>query len=90
MTAFLGHGTDPPLDAMQQLATQANFADWRQAREIIDRVAGAIGRWDRIAADLGVRSETRRMVERRPNEVRTKNKALFTDSASGPATPTCP
>ena len=78
MTAFLGHGNDPPLDAMRQLAAQANFADWRHAREIIERVAEAISRWDRIAADLGVRLETRRLVERRLNEVQTRNKALFT------------
>ena len=78
MTAFLGHGADPPLDATRQLAAQANFADWRHAREIIERVAEAISRWDRIAADLGVRPETRRLVERRLNEVQTRNKALFT------------
>lgn len=80
MTAFLGHGADPPLDAMQQLAAQANFAEWRQAREVIDRVADAIGRWDRVAADLGVTGETRRLIERRLNEVRTSNKALVTSA----------
>ena len=80
MTAFLGHGADPPLDAMQQLATQANFADWRQARDVIERIADAIDRWDHVAADLGVTRETRRLIERRLNEVRTRNKALVTNA----------
>ena len=80
MTAFLGHGADPPLDAMQQLAAQANFADWRQAREVIERIADAIDRWDHVAADLGVTRETRRLIERRLNEVRTRNKALVTST----------
>lgn len=83
MTAFLGHGTDPPLDALRQLAAQANFTDWRQAREIIDRVADAIGRWDRIAADLGVRLETRRLIQRRLTEVREGNNALVTNTTRG-------
>ena len=76
-TAFLGHGANPPLDAMQRLAAQANFADWRQAREVVDRVVDAIGQWGRVAADLGVTHETRRLIERRLSEVRGSNKALL-------------
>ncbi|MDE0441042.1 MAG: type II toxin-antitoxin system HipA family toxin [Gammaproteobacteria bacterium] len=76
-TAFLGHGANPPLDAMQRLAVQANFADWRQAREVVDRVVDAIGQWGRVAADLGVTHETRRLIERRLSEVRGSNKALL-------------
>ena len=76
-TAFLGHGATPPLDAMRRLAAQANFADWRQAREVVDRVVDAISRWDALAANLGVTRETRRLIERRLREVRTSNKALL-------------
>ena len=76
-TAFLGHGANPPLDAMQRLAAQANFVDWRQAREVVDRVVDAIGQWDRVAAGLGVTRETRRLIERRLSEVRASNKALL-------------
>ena len=79
-TAFLGHGADPPLDAMLQIAAQANFPNWAQAREVIDRVADAIGRWDRIAANLGVTRETRRLIELRLNEVRRRNRALITSA----------
>ena len=56
-TAFLGHGSNPPLDAMQQIAAQANFANWAQAREVIDRVADAIGRWTRLPPTSGSRGK---------------------------------
>ena len=39
-TAFAGHGSRPPLRAMQALASQANFATWNRARECIERVGG--------------------------------------------------
>ena len=79
-TAFLGHGNGPPITAMQQLAAQANFADWRQAREVVDRIADAISQWDRVAADLGVGRETRRLIERQLGVVRASNKGLFTNA----------
>ncbi|MCY3839428.1 MAG: type II toxin-antitoxin system HipA family toxin [Gammaproteobacteria bacterium] len=81
-TAFLGHGADPPLDAVRRLADQANFAGWRQAREVVDRVTDAIGHWERIAAELGVRRETRRLIERRLSEVRARNKGLLARSVA--------
>ena len=76
-TAFLGHGAAPPLDAMQRLAAEANFSDWRQAREVVDHVVDAISQWNRVAADLGVTCEARRLIERRLTQVRASNKALF-------------
>lgn len=77
MTAFLGHGATPPLDAMQRLAGQANFPNWRQAREVIERVVDAIGLWDSIATDLGVTPETRRLVGQRLRAARASNKPLW-------------
>ena len=67
---------------MRRLAAQANFADWRQAREVVDRVVDAIGQWDRVAADLGVTRETRRLIESRLSEVRGSNKALLASARS--------
>ncbi|MCY3621389.1 MAG: hypothetical protein OXH68_06710 [Gammaproteobacteria bacterium] len=51
-------------------------------RHAFDRVADALGRWGRLAADLGVTGETRRLVERRLSEVRANNKALLANAAS--------
>ena len=75
--AFLGHGAAPPLKAMQQLAGQANFATWARAREAVEQVVAAVQRWPEVAAGLGVRAETRRLVSERLREVRIANKALL-------------
>ena len=77
MTAFLGYGAEPPPAAMQRLAAQANFADWRRAREVVERVVDALGRWDGIAAGLGVSPRTRRLIGRRLAEARMRNKAVL-------------
>ncbi len=75
--AFLGHGAAPPLKAMQQLAGQENFATWARAREAVERVVAAVQRWPEVAAGLGVRAQTRRLVSERLREVRVANKALL-------------
>lgn len=77
MTAYLGHGSTPPLAAMQRLAGQANYSNWGQARAVIERVIDAIGLWDTVATDLGVTPLTRRLIERRLRETRVRHKPLL-------------
>lgn len=77
-TAFVGHGNAPPRKAMQQLATQANFANWSQAREAIQRVVDVVARWSTVAAELDVRADTVRLVGDRLNAVRRANRELWT------------
>ena len=76
-TAFLGHGPGPPVEAVQKLARQANFPSWPRAREAIQRVAEAIDGWADVAAALGVRRSTRRLIAERLGEARRANAALL-------------
>ena len=76
-TAFLGHGAGPPVEAVRKLARQANFPSWPRAREANQRVAEAIDGWADVAAGLGVRRSTRRLVAERLGEARQANAALL-------------
>ena len=76
-TAFLGHGNAPPLKAMQHLAAQANFASWPHAREALERVVDALQNWPKVATELGIRPDARRLVGNRLESTRRANKALF-------------
>ena len=77
-TAFVGHGNAPPRKAMQRLAAQANYASWSQAREVIQCVVDVIQRWTTVAAGLGVRAETVRLIGDRLEAVRLANRELLT------------
>ena len=76
-TAFMGHGSAPPLKAMQHLAGQANFASWPRAREALERVVDTLQNWPKVAAELGIRPDTRRLVGNRLESTRRANKALL-------------
>ena len=76
-TAFAGHGSRPPLKTVKQLARQANFRDWRQAREAIARVLDAIGEWHAVASDLGIGAETRALMGKRLSQAYRQNKGLL-------------
>ena len=76
-TAFLGHGNDPPLASMQRLANQACFASWPRAREVVERVVDELGNWPTVAAELGVRKNTRTLIVRQLEEVRTRSRHLL-------------
>ena len=76
-TAFLGHGSAPPLKAMQQLAAQASFASWPDARQAIERVVDAIHNWPEVATQLGIRPDTRALIGNRLERTRNANRALL-------------
>ena len=76
-TAFCGYGKQPPLKAMQKLATQANFASWRQAQIVIEEVIDAIQGFDSVAKELGVKNSTRKLIAQYLANTRQGNKALL-------------
>ena len=75
-TAFLGHGAQPPLAAMQRLARQAGFANWRRAGEVIERIVDALDDWRAVAGELGVRQDTQTLIARQLEDVRRRNRHL--------------
>ena len=76
-TAFVGHGSAPPLEAMQRLAAQANYASWARAREAIEEVVDVLQRWPTVAAGLGVRQDTIQLIGQRLDAVRVANRGLL-------------
>ena len=76
-TAFAGHGSRPPLRAMQALASQANFATWNRARECIERVLDGVAKWREYAAEAGVGARTRTLVAKELDRTYRENKALL-------------
>ena len=77
-TAFVGHGSQPPLKTVKHLARQANFRGWRQAREVIARVVDAIGEWHAVASDQGIGAATRALIGKRLSQAYRQNKVLLT------------
>ena len=76
-TSFVGFGKQPSLDAIQRLASHANFADWGQARQVIAEVAEAISGFAEVAQSLGVGRDTIALITRQLGEVYKNNKTLL-------------
>jgi len=72
-TAFCGFGKSPSLKAMQQLARQASFANWRKAQSVISEVAETLTGWNQVSRELGVSEETRRLIADQLYAVRQEN-----------------
>ena len=77
MTAYMGHGKNPPLKVMQQLAQVANFADWKHAQQAIQQVVHSIHYWSSVATELGVKKTTKQLIQKRLDEVYRQNKGLL-------------
>jgi len=76
-TAFSGHGKKPPLKIMQQLASTANFANWKQAQQAIEEILTAINQFSEKAKELDVRKQTIALIEKQLNQVYADNTALM-------------
>lgn len=76
-TAFAGFGKNPPLKAMQRLASHANFANWSQARQVVEQVVDSLVHWPQVAGEYGVSRETRRLISRQLDEARAQHQYLL-------------
>ena len=76
MTAFAGYGSEPSVNAIKQLATQANFANWNRAKEMIERILDALQEWPDHAKSLGVKPATVKLISRQLQECWKANKQL--------------
>lgn len=77
MTAYMGHGKNPPLKVMQQLARLANFADWKQAQQTIQKIVESIQNWTTVATNLEVNKTTRQLIQKQLDEVYKQNKGVL-------------
>ncbi len=76
-TAFLGHGKNPPLEAARQLARLAGFKNWREAKDVVDRIVDAVAQWPTVARELEVQEDIRERIEKRLAAVRGRNQTLL-------------
>lgn len=75
-TSFNGYGKQPPLKAIQQLATTANFASWTQAKEVVEAIMESLTHFRQIAKELGVKRDTIGLIEKRLNLAWRENKGV--------------
>lgn len=76
MMAYAGYGTQPTLKAVQQLAVQANFSNWKKAQDEINKVLEALSSWATVAKELEVKPSIIKMISKQLDEVCRKNKSL--------------
>ena len=76
-TAFMGYGKNPPLKVIQELAQQANFSHWDDAKNIVREVVEAISKWEDIACELDINKETVLMINKHLNKIRKENNHLL-------------
>ena len=76
-TAFSGFGKKPSLKAIQKLASQANFSNWKQAQQVIIQVVDAINSFKKTAQEFNVTPETRRLIGRQIDNGYQENKLLL-------------
>ena len=79
-TAFLGHGSTPPLEAARQLARLAGFKNWREAKDTVEQIVDAVAQWPTVSRELGVRDDTRKRVQKHLVTVRKRNQPLLAAS----------
>ncbi|RDH42143.1 type II toxin-antitoxin system HipA family toxin [Zooshikella ganghwensis] len=76
-TAFGGYGKQPPLQAIQKLAKNAGFANWKQAQQSIDEVVDVLANFSAIAKDFGVHPSTIKLIAKQLATIREENKGLL-------------
>lgn len=76
-TAYMGFGKQPPLKAMQRLATQAGFTDWKQALPYVQETVDVLSSFSVVAKHLGARASTIDLITKRLNQAWRENKGLL-------------
>jgi serine/threonine-protein kinase HipA len=77
MMAYAGYGQQPTVEAIQKLAAQANFSNWKEAQRAIAKVVDTLPEWVGVAQHLNITPETIRLISRRLDELYQQNKKLL-------------
>lgn len=76
-TAFGGYGKAPPLKVMQKLAASAGFANWSDAKQVIQEVSEALSQFTHLAQQQGISKATVTAINKTLAQRRQENAALF-------------
>lgn len=79
-TAFAGFGKAPPLKAVQGLAAAAGFANWGEARQIVEHTVHALAQFETLAKAAGLSSQTSTLIARQLEQTRKDNTGLLVQS----------
>lgn len=79
-TAFAGFGKAPPLKAVQGLAAAAGFANWGEARQIVEHTVHALAQFETLAKAVGLSQETSALIAKQLDETRKANQGLLARS----------
>jgi len=76
-TAFIGYGKQPPLKVIQQLATDASFSNWQEAKEVIENITDAISQFTNTAQSLGIQKKTIHQIQNQLNKTWKENSQIL-------------
>lgn len=77
-TAFIGYGKQPPLKIIQQLAGDASFSNWQEAKEVIENITDAISQFTTIAQSLDINKKTINQIQSQLNKAYKDNFQILT------------
>ena len=63
-TSYAGYGKQPPLKALQKLASSAGFSHWKSAVHVIEELIDVVSAFSNVAKELGVKRETTRLINK--------------------------
>jgi serine/threonine-protein kinase HipA len=76
-TAFGGYGKAPPIKVMHKLAVSAGFANWNEARQVIEEVSEALSQFTHLAQQQGISKTTVSAITKTLDQRKRENAALF-------------
>lgn len=76
-TAFGGYDKAPPIKVIQKLAASAGFANWNEARKIVEEVSEALSQFTHLAQQQGISKTTVSAITKTLNQRKQENAALF-------------
>jgi len=76
-TSFAGFGKNPPLKAIQKLASAAGYANWKQVQVVISEIAEIILNFKDTAKALDVNKKTISLIEQQLDNTYAINKHLI-------------
>ncbi len=76
-TSYAGYGKNPPLKAIQKLASLASYKNWHQAQIDILNIVDCISCWDAVSKELNISKSTRTMIAKNLKQTRLENLDLL-------------
>ncbi|MGO2563754.1 MAG: type II toxin-antitoxin system HipA family toxin [Pseudoalteromonas nigrifaciens] len=75
-TSFAGYGKNPPIKAIQKLASAAGYANWKQVQIIISEIADIVFSFKDTAKTFEVNKQTIQLIEQQLDNTYRINKQL--------------